>query len=77
MNFDPTKDRFSPTLADGLTFFQLEQLSYEYNSAIVYDPKQRLPKRRSGNRERSQLGQYLDCVRFRAIPRDAGADWLA
>lgn len=45
-SFDPTKDRYSSNLGNDLTFFELEQLSYEYNSPIVWDPKLKLPRRR-------------------------------
>jgi prepilin-type N-terminal cleavage/methylation domain-containing protein len=74
--FDPKKDRFSPNLGDGLTFFELEQMSYEYNSPIVFDVKQNLPKRREEivkNRDSSTIWIVFDFAPFHAAPGTVGA----
>ncbi|HVU89978.1 MAG TPA: type II secretion system protein [Pirellulales bacterium] len=75
-SFDPTKDRFSPNLGDGLTFFELETMSYEYNSPIVWDPKQQLPKRREEivkNRDSSTIWIVFDFAPFHAAPGTVGS----
>jgi prepilin-type N-terminal cleavage/methylation domain-containing protein len=75
-SFDPTKDRYSPILADGMTFFELEQMSYEYNSPIVFDVKQNLPKRREEivkNRDSSTIWIVFDFAPFHAAPGTVGA----
>ncbi len=74
--FDPTKDRFSPNLGDGMTFFELETMSYEYNSRIVWNPKEQLPNRREEivkNRDSSTIWIVFDFAPFHAAPGTVGA----
>ncbi len=75
-SFDPNLDRYTSQLADGLTFFQLEQTSYEYNSPIVFDVKQNLPKRREEivkNRDSGTIWIVFDFAPFHAAPGTVGS----
>ncbi len=75
-NFDPNTDRYTSGLADGLTFFELEQMSYEYNSPIVFDIKQNLPKRREEivkNRDSGTIWIVFDFAPFHAAPGTVGS----
>jgi prepilin-type N-terminal cleavage/methylation domain-containing protein/prepilin-type processing-associated H-X9-DG protein len=75
-NFDPQNDRFSPNLGDGMTFFELETMSYAYNSRIVWDQKQLLPKRREEivkNRDSSTIWIVYDFAPFHGNPGTVGS----
>jgi prepilin-type N-terminal cleavage/methylation domain-containing protein/prepilin-type processing-associated H-X9-DG protein len=74
--FDPTKDRFSASLGNDLTFFELEQQSYEYNSPLVWDPRQQLPKRRVEivkNRDSGTIWIVYDYAPFHGNPGTVGS----
>jgi len=75
-SFDPTKDRYSAILGAGMTFYELEQLSYEYNSPLVWDPKQNLPKRRVEivkTRDSGTIWIVFDFAPFHASPGTVGS----
>ncbi len=65
----------SNTGGDG-TFFETETLSYEYNSPLVWDPKQKLPKTRVEiikNRASGSIWIAFDFAPFHAPPNQVGS----
>jgi len=75
-SFDPDKDRYSTNLGNDLTFFELEELSYEYNSPIVWDPKLKLPRRRVEivkDRDSGTIWIVFDFAPFHGSPGSVGS----
>jgi prepilin-type N-terminal cleavage/methylation domain-containing protein len=58
------------------TFFEAEELSYEYNSPLVWDPRQNLPKRRVEivkTRDSGTIWIVFDFAPFHAAPGTVGS----
>jgi len=69
-------DRFDRGDGEQRTFFELEELSYEYNSRLVWDPRQRLPKRRVEivkDRSSGDIWIVFDFAPFHGSPGQVGS----
>jgi prepilin-type N-terminal cleavage/methylation domain-containing protein/prepilin-type processing-associated H-X9-DG protein len=69
-------DNYTYKAGTDQTFFELEGLSYEYNSPLVWDPKQNLPKRRVEivkTRDSGTIWIVFDFAPFHGNPGQVGS----